>query len=183
MYVDSDSAHLEDESVSGVNEYGRLKVRAENILRQSNAKFVFLRLANIYGEGQPVGRSQGVISEWLHSLKTQRRPIIYGSPHSQRDFVHVSDVARAFINVLECPHINLTINIGSGTSTSLSELMKIFENSLGKPINWNFQPLRIIDRLRFLLDIQLASELLGWVPGVNLEEGIRALLENSNKII
>jgi UDP-glucose 4-epimerase len=95
----------------------------------------------------------------------------------------VSDVARAFINVLECPHINLTINIGSGTSTSLSELMKIFENSLGKPINWNFQPLRIIDRLRFLLDIQLASELLGWVPGVNLEEGIRALLENSNKII
>ncbi|MBD0710665.1 MULTISPECIES: UDP-glucose 4-epimerase GalE [unclassified Streptomyces] len=100
-----------------------------------------------------------------------------------RDYVHVHDLASAHIaavrrfdtitsNDPEGPAPYRAVNLGSGTGTTVLELIKAFENVTGKPLATETTGRRPGDNAGAYPDITLARELLGWEPALGIEQGI-----------
>ncbi len=81
---------------------------------------VALRLFNVYGPGQALSNPYtGVLAIFASRLLNAQAPLVFEDGEQRRDFVHVRDVAQAFVLALEQPGAaNGVFNIGSGQDRS-----------------------------------------------------------------
>jgi len=173
IYSQSTGPTSESHPVLGFNRYGQFKLQIEEELKNSRISFTVLRIANVYGPNQPTGRGQGVIAEWMQSFINGVDPPVFGDLSYSRDFIHIDDVARAFEHALAYRNLNCPINIGSGESVRLDEILGMLRELSGRNLDFMLHPSRGIDRPRTLLDISRASELINWKPQIKAEVGIR----------
>lgn len=133
---------------------------------------VLLRPFNIYGPRMdPEGAYAGVVGRFVR-LKSEGLPLsITGDGTQTRDFVHVRDIAAAYIAaaISESVGKGEVINVASGKSVSINELARLF----GARVEYVSARTEIKDSEA---DISLASSLLSWSPTITLEEGIEALI-------
>ncbi len=136
---------------------------------------VCLRYFNVFGPGQdPNGPYAAVIPRFLQAAQTGQPPIIYGDGRQTRDFTYVDNVVQANLLAAEAGRAGgAVINIGSGEAIDLLMLLDAIEQVTGLTIPRRFEPPRAGDVLHSLADIGRAKELLGYEPGVGLEEGLR----------
>ncbi len=176
-----DGGLVEDMPTIPRNAYGVSKLAIEHYLRILNGmremRTVSLRISNPYGEGQVARRGQGFIAAAMQHAMAGTTMSIWGDGSVERDFVHVSDVARAFTTAAAHPDPDEVINIGSGVATALREVVGHIEGELGRPIAITYHPDRPIDVHRNVLDISRARGRLGWAPKVELHEGIARTLD------
>ena len=94
-----------------------------------------------------------------------------------RDYVHVWDLAAAHVAALTrfdaLPGPASAINLGSGTGTTVRELLAAFNQVAGRPVEAREAPRRPGDVAGAYTRIDRAERLLGWRPRYNLAEGIR----------
>jgi UDP-glucose 4-epimerase len=95
-----------------------------------------------------------------------------------RDYVHVWDLATAHVAALEkfdsiMTSPNLVINLGTGTGTTVRELVAAFNRVSGRPVATADAPPRPGDVAGAYTRIDRARRLLGWEPRLSLEDGIR----------
>lgn len=159
------------------NAYGVSKLAIENYLRilgmRGGMETVSLRISNPYGEGQRAIRNQGFIAAALqHAMEGKTLPI-WGDGSVERDFIHVSDVARAFLAASCVENPPEVVNIGSGIAVSLREVLALLEAQLGRNIAVQYEPGRSIDVARNFLDTSLANDRLNWRPSIDLKAGLR----------
>lgn len=83
-----------------------------------------LRLFNVYGPGQALSNPYtGVLAIFASRLLNGERPMVFEDGQQRRDFVHVKDVARAFLIALEHPGaVGNVLNIGSGHSRTVEDI-------------------------------------------------------------
>ena len=166
----------EDMPTKPRNAYGVSKLAIEHYLRiigmQGGLRTISLRVANPYGEGQRALRNQGFIAAAMQHAMSGRPMEIWGDGSVERDFVHVSDVAQAFVNACTVEDPPEVANVGSGHGTSLLKVLQLAEEALGRPVPIIFQPSRAIDVARNVLDTTRAATSLGWQPSIGLEEGL-----------
>lgn len=95
-----------------------------------------LRLWNAYGPGQALSNPYtGVLAIFASRLTNGQAPMIFEDGRQQRDFVHVGDVARAFMLALDHPKANGQVfNIGSGEVRSVNEVASSLAKAMGKDI-------------------------------------------------
>jgi len=95
---------------------------------------VCLRLFNVYGPGQALSNPYtGVLAIFASRLLNGQQPMIFEDGEQRRDFVHVSDVARAFADALTLPQAaGGTFNIGSGQDRSVREIATELARAMGK---------------------------------------------------
>jgi UDP-glucose 4-epimerase len=172
MYLPIDEKHPTQPFVS----YGITKLAIENYLQMYShlhgIKAISLRVTNPYGERQRVGTAQGAVGVFLHHAIRGLPIDIWGDGSVTRDFIHVSDVAEAFVRAIRHPSANGPFNISSGVGTSLNELIGILENVLDKRIDRRYLPGRPIDVPVSVLSNGLAQEVFGWTPSVSMRDGI-----------
>lgn len=135
-------------------------------------KAISLRVANPYGERQRIETAQGVIGVFLHKALRGVPIEIWGDGSVTRDYIHVSDVAEAFIRAVGYSAGEGCFNISSGTGTSLNQLIDILEEVLGKPIERRHLPGRSFDVPASVLSNDLARRELQWAPSIGLPEGM-----------
>lgn len=131
-----------------------------------------LRYFNVYGPGMPdEGAYNTVIAIFLRQRKAGEPLTITGDGTQTRDFTHVRDVVRANVLAMTSAKVGSgeVINIGAGSNHSVNEVAKL----IGGPIVYTPPRLEPHDTLA---DNRRAQELLGWVPQVPFEDGIRELL-------
>jgi dTDP-L-rhamnose 4-epimerase len=94
---------------------------------------VALRLFNVYGSGQSLSNPYtGVLAIFASRLMNGQPPVIFEDGLQRRDFVHVDDVARAFVMALEKPGIaGEVFNIGSGQDRSVLEVARLLAEAMG----------------------------------------------------
>lgn len=144
---------------------------------------VVLRGFNIYGPRQSLSNPYtGVTAIFISRLKNNQPAVIFEDGLQTRDFISVHDVVRAFILSLEKDKANYQMfNIGSGKGTTIIEIAETLSRLLGKKgsikVNKDF---RKNDIRHCFADITKAKKLLGWEPEINLEEGLKELIEWSN---
>lgn len=192
VYGTADVPYAETATIGiGVtNPYGQTKFFIEQILKDTSTanpanEFVSLRYFN------PVGAHQsGLIGEDPSGIPNNLMPFIaqvasgkrselaiFGNDYEtsdgtcERDFIHVEDLAKGHLAALE----NTTpgydaINLGSGTGTSVLQLVDAFQSATGKTIPYTIAPRRAGDLPAFWADVQKAAEKLNWKTEKTIEE-------------
>lgn len=140
-----------------------------------------LRLWNVYGPGQALSNPYtGVLAIFASRIANGQRPVVFEDGQQRRDFVHVSDIARAFLLALERPEADGGVfNIGSGEDRTVEEVARLQAASMGRP---DLEP-DIIQKARAgdirhnIPDLALAREVLGYQPQQDFSEGLAELAE------
>ena len=137
---------------------------------------VSLRYFNVYGPRQPrEGSYVPVIGIFLTQKSRGEKLSIVGDGKQTRDFTHVFDVVRANISAMESDKVGRgeVINIGAGRNHSINEIAEMIG---GETAHIDARPGEMQDTLA---DIAKAKDLLGWQPGITLQDGIKKLSENA----
>jgi UDP-glucose 4-epimerase len=205
--ADPDFSVDEQSAIDPQSPYATTKVMVENVLRDvaeaSDLRVLSLRYFNPIGAdpqlrtGLQVARPSHALGKLIQSYEDKVTFEITGIDWPTRDgtgirdYVHVWDLARAHVEGLRrfdqvvpaspvgsASSVNYkVINLGSGTGTTVRELVAAFEAVIGKPLSHRDAPARPGDVVGAYARNELARELLGWEPKYGVEEGIRHSLE------
>lgn len=163
--------------------YGAAKAFNEGLLRSFNdmvgLDYVALRYFNVYGPRMDIfGVYTEVLVRWMERIAAGQPPLILGDGSQTMDFVYVDDVARANIAAATAPVTDRVFNVASGTETSLRGLADALLRVMGSDLEPEFGPERKVNPVsRRLADTSAARDLLGFTAQVDLDEGLRRLVE------
>lgn len=144
---------------------------------------IALRIFNAYGPGQPMLPSHSpVIPRFLHQAQGNGSLVIFGSGEQTRDFVYVDDVVTALKAALTAPATTpRTMNIGSGTETSINALADHILSITHSSSNIIYSPVQNEGVSRLCADIALAREHLNYKPHTNLVDGLKRTLKKDTR--
>jgi len=142
---------------------------------------IALRLFNAYGPGQALSNPYtGVLAIFASALLNGHAPQVFEDGRQRRDFVHVQDVADAFVLALEAPRgVSGAFNIGSGHAVSIGEVAAEIALAMGRG---DLRP-EFLDKARAgdirhcFGDITLAREALGYNPRRGFADSLPELAE------
>jgi len=107
-------------------------------------------------------------------LAEHRQPTIYGDGEQTRDFTYVRNVVDGTLRACTAPRAaGQVINVSCGGRISLNALYRMMREQTGSDLEPRFTDPRVGDVRDSQADITRARELLGYVPLVSLEEGLR----------
>ncbi|WP_084365687.1 UDP-glucose 4-epimerase GalE [Rhizobium sp. RU36D] len=175
---------------SPINPYGRTKLIVEQALldysQYCGLNSVILRYFNAAGADP-----QGQIGEW-HEPETHviplaidaalgRRPSfsVFGTDYDTRDgtcvrdYVHVLDLADAHVRALDYlleGGDTVALNLGTGSGTTVKEVLDTVMTVSGRPITVNYADRRDGDSTVLVADSARARSVLGWQPRYSIEE-------------
>ena len=133
---------------------------------------VSLRLFNVYGPRARTSGTYGAVFGVFHAQKLHGKPFtIVGNGTQTRDFIYVSDVAKAFLAAARSEVKNEVFNVGSGRPVSVNRIAELLK---GKSV---FIPKRPGEPDITHADITKIRRNLGWEPTISIEEGIARLLD------
>ena len=144
---------------------------------------VSLRIFNAYGPGQRLPSSHPpVIPNFLRQAVHQGTIVIHNSGHQTRDYVFLDDVVQAIAAAGTAPGIDgKTINVGSGTETSVKELAELVNAISGSKAEAIYNPNAKGGVERMRADISRAKKYLKYSPRTSLKEGLRLTLERDSR--
>ena len=140
---------------------------------------VALRYFNVFGPRQdPDSMYAAVIPRFVSSLLLLQPPTIYGDGEQSRDFTFVENVVSANLLALECPPdaCGRAYNVACGGSTSVAEIFRLLRDATGGEavkVAALHEPSRKGDVRDSLASTDLARDCIGYVPRVDVEDGIR----------
>jgi UDP-glucose 4-epimerase len=173
------------EHLSSSSPYGQTKVMIERVLSDiaqisEGWKVALLRYFNPVGahESGDIGEDpQGIpnnLMPFIAQVAVGRRDklTVFGNDYptadgtAERDYLHVTDLAAGHVAALE--HLDdmkepaRAFNLGTGTGTSVLELLKAFERAVGRELPYEIGPRRAGDLPAFWADPTRANTELGW---------------------
>ena len=167
----------ENDEIDLRNPYAVTKFVGEEIVMKYASMFkmpnISFRFFNVYGPRLNIsGQYSAVIGNFLSQTKKNKKLTIVGDGKQTRDFIHVDDLANAFIKVIKSKKVNKIYNLGSGKKTSINLIAKIFG---GKK---KFIPIRPGEPKNSLANISKIKKEIKWKPKISIKEGIKKLLRS-----
>ena len=145
-----------------------LVMRYATLYKMPNISFRFF---NVYGPRLSTsGQYSAVMGNFLSQTKSKKALTIVGDGKQTRDFIHVDDLANAFIKVIKSKLVNKIYNLGSGKSTSINTVAKIFR---GKRKHIAIRP---GEPRTSLAKITKLKKDINWKPKISIQLGIKKLL-------
>jgi len=179
IYGECDGPADESTRLAPMSPYGIAKLCAEQYLtgwnRIHRTGNVVLRFANVYGPRQDSGLEGGVVSIFLERMARGDQTVIFGDGGQTRDFVYVGDVVDSLLAAVG--RDGGVFNIGTGDETSVLDLHEACRAVSGRGNKARFEPARLGDARRSVLDVSLAGRELGWSARVPLDDGLRRTWE------
>ena len=136
--------------------------------------FAWGRIFFAYGPHEQRGRLVSQVAEAL--VKGEPAPTSEGT--QRRDFLHVRDVASAFVALLDSG-VEGPVNVGSGNAVPVREVVSLIAAAAGQPelVRFGEVPARPGDPPLIEADTGRLRDEVGWRPAVPLEEGIRETVD------
>jgi UDP-glucose 4-epimerase len=143
--------------------WGKVYDMPVNVIRIFNAYGIRSRTTGVYG---------AVFGVFLAQKLANKPYTVVGDGSQTRDFVYVTDIAKAFLAAAETSQVNEIYNIGGGNPQAVNRLVELLGGDVvylpkrpGEPdVTW--------------ADIDKAQRELGWQPEVPFEQGVGAMLAN-----
>ena len=170
--------YTEDFPLIGKNPYDASKsaadVVAQMYMHTYDMPISIIRCGNVYGGGD--FSFSRLIPDTIRSLSQGKPPVIRSDGLYRRDYVHVSDIVRAYLSAgealikKEAP--NSIFNFGTGAPERALDVVSTVTRLMGMAL----APV-VLDEARYeirdqYLDSARAREMLGWSPRIGLEEGL-----------
>ncbi len=154
----------------------------ENYNRQYGCNFVSVMPTNLYGPNDNYDlKNSHVLPALLrkfHEAKEQGADTVevWGSGTPKREFLHVDDLARACLHLMETYKGNISVNIGTGKDLSINDLALMIKEIVGFEGNIRWNTTKPDGTPRKLLDVCLIHS-LGWQHEMELKAGIKEVYE------
>lgn len=159
-----------------ISPYGVSKQSFEyylNLYREHfNLPTVALRFSNVYGPRQMSAGEASVIAIFLERLRTGASATIFGDGSTTRDYLFVRDAVDSFVKALTSDFVG-TVNIATGTETSVLELWQTLKDIHGTEHPLEFHPFRAGEVHRSVLSAKTAEQAIGWRPKTDLRTGLK----------
>jgi UDP-glucose 4-epimerase len=173
--TDSDQPIPEKTTPEPISPYAIGKLTIEHYLHYFHRKFglssLVYRISNPYGERQSLSSKQGVIPIFLSKIYHDEPITILGNGSMVRDYIYVKDVARMIaLSFLDAK--KRIYNIGSGTGSSVNEIVEVVKRTVGTEVKCQYSPVPPTFVNKVVLDTSLFRNEFGLVPEVELKEGI-----------
>ena len=125
-----------------------------------------------------------VVSNFVVQALSNRDITIYGNGEQTRSFCYVDDLIEGFIRMMNPGQVNPgPINLGNPIEFTMLELAEKILTMTRSNSNIRFQPLPEDDPRQRKPDISMAQDSLGWLPKVQLDEGLAATTEYFRAVI
>ena len=162
-----------DEKINPPSVYATTKLAGEslskNILENSNTNLIIARFFTVYG---PFGRPDMSILRFIHWIINEEPVQIFGDGDQERSFTYIDDVISA-LKKMRGLNVSNTFNVGSDTTVSLNEIIKIIEDCSGK--NAKIENLEKAYKDPFVVrpNLDNTKKTIEWEPTTNVSEGIK----------
>jgi UDP-glucose 4-epimerase len=172
----------EDHPFNFANFYGATKVAGEAMVRALHARYGLdyagLRYMNVYGPRQDYqGAYIAVIMKMLDALDRGEPLVIYGDGSQAYDFVFVTDCAKANICAMKADTTDRFYNVGRGIRTSIKELAEVILRITGSDAGIRYEPAGLTFVKNRIGSTERAEKEIGFRAEVDLEEGLRQLID------
>ena len=147
--------------------------------RQQGVDTCIVRIFNTYGTRMRP-RDGRAIPTFVRQALANEPLTVFGDGSQTRSFTYVDDLIRGLILLTESGE-HLPVNIGNPREMTLLELAKAVIEATGSKSELVFEALPVDDPQVRQPDITRARQLLGWEPQVSLEEGLRRMLQTSER--
>ncbi|MCR5228510.1 MAG: NAD-dependent epimerase/dehydratase family protein [Solobacterium sp.] len=181
VYGDSHEPICENSALHPVSLYAKSKAGIEEVIRNSGADYLILRLSNPFGGYQVAGKRQGVIPILIRKAYLNETFEMWASDDSVRDYFYITDLAEAIAGLIQNDVNCETVNVGSGEPISLSRVIYEVEKSTGKEIKVEYKKSSVHVVQAIVLNIDKLKSLTGYEPKVSFEEGVRLETERIRK--
>lgn len=160
------------------NPYAYSKMYAEqvalNLGAQMGIETVIGRFFNVLGSRQSLGNPYtGVVAMWASTLLAGQAPIVFEDGEQSRDFIHVSDVARAILTILERGQDGEVYNVGRGERVRILDVAEwLCRAHGGGGIVPRVTGIKRAGDIRHCYADASKLRALGWAPVVTLDEAL-----------
>ncbi|WP_367322988.1 GDP-L-fucose synthase family protein [Streptomyces sp. HUAS ZL42] len=152
-------------------------VQVQAVRRQYGRSWISAMPTNLYGPGDNFHPEHSHVLPSLirrfHEAKESGAPRVvnWGSGTPRREFLHVDDLARACLHLLEHYDADAPVNVGTGTDLTIRELAELVAEVVGYRGSIEWDPGQPDGTPRKLLDVSRLTA-LGWSPHIDLREGL-----------
>jgi nucleoside-diphosphate-sugar epimerase len=165
----------EDDLPKPVNYYGATKAGAtvlcQTHTRITGAPIINTRLFSVYGPyEEKIRLVPSTIAKCL-----LKKPLVFTRGTQKRDFIYISDVEEAYLELLRSPHLKgEVLNIGTGTQYSVREMVQEIVKCTGsnEKQEWGVIPTWRFEADSWVADMSKAHAKLRWRAKVGLAEGV-----------
>jgi UDP-glucose 4-epimerase len=163
-----------------INSYGITKTAIEHNLemfrRTKGLSPIIVRASNPYGARQGHTGVQGVVATFFNRIANDESIEIWGDGSVVRDYINVRDLAE-FCVLAGTSDRQGVYNAGSGTGTSLVDLLSAMETVTGRQVSRTYKPARATDVPVSVLDCTAAERDFGWKARRDLTSGLATTWE------
>ncbi len=164
--------------------YAGSKLAAEHLLlnyaQPKGIKWNALRMFNVYGPGQDITKpDQGVVGIFMNMILKSDQVQVKGSLKRFRDLIFIDDVIQGWEKCLQGSAYNRAFNLGTGAKTTYETLIRSLARVIGKEATLRIDELPGTpgDMMGCVADIGRISSTLGYSPKVDLETGMKLMLD------
>jgi UDP-glucuronate decarboxylase len=140
--------------------------------RQHRTAIKVARIFNTYGPRMHPGDGRVVSNFIVQALRGQ--PLtVFGDGDQTRSFCYVDDLVDGLVRLMDSPsEVTGPINLGNPGEFTIKELAIKVQELACSPTVIEYRHLPLDDPVRRRPDISLATSVLGWVPTIDLDEGL-----------
>ena len=180
LFINTDSFSCKFPNSSYLKDYISSKILFKNYLKsQTQVQVINLQLEHIYGNFDSKGK---FVTFLIESMLKNEKTISLTAGEQKRDFIYVSDVVDAYMCVLKNKHILSRyeeFEVGNGVSISIREFVSKIHSIMNSKSSLLFGALETrVDEIKDSKANNKKLISLGWEPKFNLDNGLKALLNN-----
>ena len=153
-------------------------IQVQAVRRQFGLNWISAMPTNLYGPGDTYDETAShvipsLIMRYVKAEQNNQESVInWGSGEPRREFLHVDDLARATVFLLENYDSNEHINVGVGNDLSIREIAELIAKTTGYSGETTWDVSKPDGTPRKLLDVSKINS-LGWQAAISIEDGIR----------
>jgi len=150
--------------------------------RQYQMDIKVARIFNTYGPRMHPDDGR-VVSNFIMQALQGKDITIYGDGHQSRSFCYVDDLVDGLIRLMNTEKVIGPVNLGNDGEFSMRELAEKVIRLTGSSSQLSYHPLPMDDPRQRRPDLRLATEKLGWMPSVALEDGLVTTIEYFSNLL
>jgi UDP-glucose 4-epimerase len=158
--------------------YGASKLMLEGYLSAYASSYGLsscaLRFSNVYGPGSL--HKGSVVARFYKQILAGEKLVVYGDGSQTRDFLYVGDLVDGIWTAVES-QAQGAFQLGSGTPTTINQLLDVMRNVTGIDIQVEYRDFRAGEVRDTWCEIEKARANFGFIPATKLEDGLRRTWE------